>query len=277
MKIYIVEDDDAVISMLEDIVESENLGELCGSSTDGHTDSTDILAKAPDLILTDLLMSEKDGIQLMRELKAAGCQAKFIIISQVSSKEMIARAYSTGVDFYVYKPINRIEVCQVIRNAEKQIDNERALAAIRSVFAAQGAPAQAPREVELRRHLRYLLSQLGMSGEKGAQDVIEACCYIRAHGGSASCSGVRALCAALCPDAPKSMEQRMRRAMERSLRHLASLGLEDYTNEVFVRYATHLFPFEEVRREMAAIQRRGEGGHVSVKTFLDGLMVLLDE
>ena len=99
-------------------------------------DPADILAKAPGLILTDLLMPEKDSIQLMRELKAAGCQAKFIIISQVSSKEMIARAYSTGVDFYVYKPINRIEACQVLRNAEKQIENERALTAVRSVFAA---------------------------------------------------------------------------------------------------------------------------------------------
>lgn len=44
-----------------------------------------------------------------------------------------------------------------------------------------------------------------------------------------------------------------------------------------MRYATHLFPFEEVRRKMAAIQGRGRGGYVSVKTFLDGLMVLLDD
>lgn len=34
MKIYIIEDDEAVISMLEDIIEGEGLGTVCGSSTD---------------------------------------------------------------------------------------------------------------------------------------------------------------------------------------------------------------------------------------------------
>lgn len=277
MKIYIIEDDEAIISMLEDIIESEDLGILCGSSVDGCTDLTDILAKDPDLILTDLLMPEKDGIQLMRELKSSGSQAKFIIISQISSKEMIARAYSSGVDFYIQKPINRIEVCQVVRNAKCQIENEKALAAIRNVFTLQNVPKQDSHEDKLRQRLRYILNQLGMSGEKGTQDIVDACCFVYAHGGTISNSGIRALCMALCPEAPKSMEQRMRRAMERSLRHIASLGVEDYTNEIFAHYATRLFPFEGVRREMAAIQGRGEGGRVSVKAFLDGLIILLDE
>ena len=48
MKIYIIEDDEAVISMLEDIIEGEGLGTVCGSSTDGYTDLIDIFAKAPD-------------------------------------------------------------------------------------------------------------------------------------------------------------------------------------------------------------------------------------
>ena len=41
MKIYIIEDDEAVISMLEDIIEGEGLGTVCGSSTDGYTDLID--------------------------------------------------------------------------------------------------------------------------------------------------------------------------------------------------------------------------------------------
>ena len=213
MKIYIIEDDEAVISMLEDIIEGEGLGTVCGSSTDGYTDLIDIFAKAPDLVLTDLLMPGKDGIQLMRELKSSGSQAKFIVISQVSAKEMVARAYSSGADFYIQKPINHIEVCQVVRNAKNQIENEKVLAAIRGVFALQNSAKKDSREDELRQRLRYILSQLGMSGERGTQDIIDACCFVREHGGTVSSSGIRALCMALCPDAPKSTEQRMRRAI----------------------------------------------------------------
>lgn len=158
MKIYIIEDDEAVISMLEDIIEGEGLGTVCGSSTDGYTDLIDIFAKALDLVLTDLLMPGKDGIQLMRELKSSGSQAKFIVISQVSAKEMVARAYSSGADFYIQKPINHIEVCQVVRNAKNQIENEKVLAAIRGVFALQNSAKKDSREDELRQRLRYILS-----------------------------------------------------------------------------------------------------------------------
>ena len=86
MKIYIIEDDEAVISMLEDIIEGEGLGTVCGSSTDGYTDLIDIFAKAPDLVLTDLLMPGKDGIQLMRELKSSGSQAKSLLSRRCQPK-----------------------------------------------------------------------------------------------------------------------------------------------------------------------------------------------
>ena len=109
MRIYIVEDDFSVISVLEDIVERNNLGTICGDSSNGVPDLEHILAMNPDLILIDLLMPGKDGIQVVRELKSRSCQAKFIMISQVSAKEMIAKAYLAGVDFFISKPINLIE------------------------------------------------------------------------------------------------------------------------------------------------------------------------
>ena len=78
--------------------------------------------------------------------------------------------------------------------------------------------------------------------------------------------GVGALCAQLS-DSPKSMEQRARRAVERGLTHLASLGVEDYGNEVFTQYASRLFPFQEVRAEMAYLQGKGQKGKANLKRF----------
>ena len=101
MRIYIVEDDISVISILEDIVEREGLGSLVGDTTEGEPDLEHILAVDPDLVLIDLLMPGKDGIQVVRELRERGSQAKFIMISQVSSKEMIAKAYTAGVEFFI--------------------------------------------------------------------------------------------------------------------------------------------------------------------------------
>lgn len=277
MKIFIIEDDVSVIGVLEDIVERSGLGCLCGDTGDGPPDLEQVLALDPDLILIDLLMPGKDGIQIVRELKDRGCRAKFIMISQVSSKEMIAKAYTAGVEFFIQKPINLIEVRQVISNVKNQIENEQALKTIQSVFAGRDAPVSRPDPIQLRRRrLTHILSQLGMAGEKGSKDITDLCLLLLEEGGSVSQLGVSALCARL-PGPPKSTEQRIRRAVERGLGHIASLGLEDYNNEFFLRYATRLFPFHEVRAEMAFQQGRGPRGKASLKKFLDGLVILVEE
>ena len=277
MKIFIIEDDISVIGILEDIVERGGLGAVCGDTGDGPLDLDRVLDLAPDLVLSDLLMPGKDGIQVVRELKERGCGAKFIMISQVSAKEMIAKAYTAGVDFFIQKPINLIEVRQVITNVKNQIENERALKTIQSVFAGREAPVSRPGPAELRRRrLTHILSQLGMAGEKGSKDITDLCLLLLEEGGSVSQMGVSALCARL-PGPPKSTEQRIRRAVERGLSHIASLGIEDYNNEFFLRYATRLFPFHEVRAEMACQQGKGPRGKASLKKFLDGLIILVEE
>lgn len=277
MKLFIIEDDISVIGVLEDIVEGSGLGSLCGDTGDGPPDLDQILSLDPDLILIDLLMPGKDGIQIVRELKERGCGAKFIMISQVSAKEMIAKAYTAGVEFFIQKPINLIEVRQVISNVKSQIENERALKTIQSVFAGREVPASRPDPAQLRRRkLTHILSQLGMAGEKGSKDITDLCLILLEEGDNVSQTGVSALCARL-PGPPKSTEQRIRRAVERGLSHIASLGLEDYNNEYFLRYATRLFPFHEVRAEMSFQQGKGPRGKASLKKFLDGLIILVEE
>lgn len=242
MRIYIAEDDPTVIGVLEDILESSALGRVCGASEEGAPDPERIMALDPDLVLVDLLMPGRDGIQLVRELKELGSRAKFVMISQVSAKELIAKAYQAGVEFFIQKPINLIEVRQVV----------------------------------WRRRIQYILSQLGMAGEKGAGDIMELCLFLLERKQTASQIGVGTLCSQLS-DSPKTMEQRVRRAVERGLGHIASLGVEDYGNEFFTQYAAVLFPFPEVRAEMAHLRGKGGRGKVNLKKFLDGMLILTEE
>ena len=279
MKIYIIEDDVSVISVLEDIVEENNLGTICGDTDGEPADIQDVLAIDPDIVLVDLLMPGKDGIQVTRELKEAGCRAKFIMLSQVSDKEMIAKTYTAGVEFFIQKPINLIEVRQVISNVRLQIENEQTLKAIRQVFAIHAPEPAKPQTTQdrPRRRMKAILSQLGMAGEKGAQDIIELCVILLEEHTTVSRMGMSNLCARL-NDSPRTTEQRARRALEKGIRHIASLGLEDYNNECFVRYSARLFPFQEVRNEMLFQQGKGQQrGKANLKTFLDGLMILAEE
>mgnify|MGYP000416315073 CR=1 FL=1 len=220
----------------------------------------------------------RDGIQLVRELKELGSRAKFVMISQVSAKELIAKAYQAGVEFFIQKPINLIEVRQVVGNVIRQMENERALHTIQSVFQSRESQPAAPagRQEVWRRRIQYILSQLGMAGEKGAGDIMELCLFLLERKQTASQIGVGTLCSQLS-DSPKTMEQRVRRAVERGLGHIASLGVEDYGNEFFTQYAAVLFPFPEVRAEMAHLRGKGGRGKVNLKKFLDGMLILTEE
>ena len=260
-----------------DPVEPASILPITGSMVT-PADVDEILSKNPDIILVDFLMPEKDGVALVRELKERGCKAKCIMISQVSAKELIGKAYDAGMDFFISKPINIIEVKSVIRNVTRQIMNERTLSNIRKMFVAEMSEEQKEKRPEngYAKKVLYILNRLGMSGEKGGDDILRICQYLHSNSHSISQVSIGQLCDILS-DAPKNMEQRIRRAIAVGMSNLAHLGIEDFMNETFTAYSSTLFPFEEIRSEMDHIRgKRKYGGKVSIKKFIDSLMLAVD-
>lgn len=278
MEIYIVEDDVTVINILEDIIEDNELGTICGTTEGEPANVDEILALDPDVILVDFLMPGKDGVELVRELKEKGCNARCIMISQVSAKELVGKAYDAGMEFFISKPINIIEVKSVIQKVEKQIENEKTLSNIKKMFMAEIAdmPKEKKPDDGYGRKVQYILNRLGMSGEKGGDDIMRICQYLHSNKRPISQVSIGQLCEILS-DAPKNMEQRIRRAIAVGMSNLAHLGIEDFMNDTFTAYSSTLFPFEEIRAEMDYIRgKRKYGGKVSIKKFIDSLMLAAD-
>lgn len=278
MEIYIVEDDISVINVLEDIIENNELGVVCGTSEGNSGDIDEILSLNPDVLLVDFLMPEKDGVQLVKELKENGCHARCIMISQVSAKELVAKAYDAGIEFFISKPINIVEVKSVIQNVERQIQNEKIIHNIKDMFMAEIAdlPREKRADDDYARKLQYILNRLGMSGEKGGEDILKVCHYLHYNKRSISQISIGQLCDILS-DSPKNMEQRIRRAIAVGMSNLAHQGIEDFMNDTFTSYSSTLFPFEEIRAEMDYIRgKRKYGGKVSIKKFVDSLMLAVE-
>lgn len=275
MRIYIVEDDISVINILEDIIESQNLGEVCGDCGGEPADIHDVLKARPDVILVDFFMPIKDGVEFVRELRAVNDRIKCIMISQVSAKELISKAYSAGIDFFISKPINLIEVKSVLKNVEQQIQNEHTLENIRRMFMTEidSMPKDRLDTNSYAKRLRYILNRVGISAEKGCPDIIKICEYLHNEKIPVSQLSVAQMCEAVS-DSPKNMEQRVRRAIAAGMSNIAHMGIEDFMNETFTAYSGTLFSFEEIKAEMDLIRgKRKIGGKVSIKKFIDGLML----
>lgn len=271
MKIFILDDDKNVIRILQKIIKDKELGEVVGVARDGKDGLEEIKATIPDIVLIDLLMPEIDGLTVVKELKKEYPNIEFIMISQVSSKNMVEQAYRHGVEYYIYKPINAIEVEAIIKKVIERIEINRSISKIQQIFAGKSNSRLEMEEEFFEQCVNGVLIKLGVMGEKGAEDIIDISNYIIKNDINLNQATIRELCSKFT-DNPKAMEQRMRRTIGMAMSNIANLGIEDYMNEIFVEFSNTLFNFEQVRREMEYIRGKNKkGGSVNIKRFLAGL------
>lgn len=275
MRYYIVDDEIGVVKTLENILESRNLGEVVGYSTEPEKAIDEIIALRPDIVLSDLLMSKMDGITLVQRVKALRGDISFVMISKVSDKGMIEQAYNAGVEFFISKPINVIEVEKVLGNVAEKIRMNSIVSNIRGIFAEEerSKAQETSREEDDVHEINLFLGLLGMLGERGTADILSICQYLISNGAEYS-RDVLVKVAEEKGETSKNLEQRIRRAIKKGLTNVANLGIDDYSNEVFQVYANYVFDFKNIKDEMEFIKGRSSGGgRVNISKFVEGLLL----
>ncbi|WP_035288085.1 response regulator [Clostridium sp. KNHs214] len=281
MGIIIVEDDISIIKILEKIIYDRGLGEVVDYAIDGNEGVEKINKYNPDIVLVDLLMPEKDGLSLVREVTKYNNKVHFIMISQVMSKDMIGKAYEYGVEYYINKPINAVEVENVIKKVQEKIKLNKTLEKIKYIFA-ENISVDSPKvenvlEAEnesmenYEEKIRNVMSKIGIMGEVGSEDIVKIVSFLIKSKKTMNEYSIKDLCSKFT-DNPKSMEQRIRRTATVGMVNLANIGIEDYMNDVFVDYSNGIYNFEQIKKEMDFIRgKSSERGKVSLKKFIQGM------
>ncbi|MBR5229857.1 MAG: DNA-binding domain-containing protein [Firmicutes bacterium] len=281
MRFYILDDLISSVKVLENIIESRDLGEVIGSSTNSEKAISEILAKAPDIVLVDLLMPVKDGITVVKEIREVNPDISFIMVSQVVDKNMISEAYNTGIEFFITKPNNRIEIENVIKRVIEKRQMASVLSGIRSVMGTpeqSGPSAREKQTDDYMSKIKKILASVGMLGESGTKDIINVCALLEKDGLDYDSKTTLNDYATSIGEDPKIVKQRIRRAVKRGLVNVASLGIEDYYNDSFNQYSHTLFNFDTVRSEMDLIRGKSPyGGKPSIDSFFEGLETLCDK
>ena len=274
MSFYFIDDDKNICNILKLIVNERGLGVCCGSANNAAEALEDLPSAKPDIVIVDLLMPEMDGISFVKQARKIVPDASYIMLSQVSSKDMIASAYEAGIEFFIQKPINSVEVEAVIKKVSDGLSMKRMVRKMQNIFMEDTSPATVTvpdNSEQIENSLRTILTRIGIIGDIGSKDIISIVKYLVDHQDNADSLTVSDLCSHFC-DTPKSMEQRIRRTAFNGLVNLAHLGLEDYSNEIFVDYSSTLYNFEQVRREMDFIRgKTDKHGNVRIKQFLNAL------
>lgn len=280
---FVIVDDDAVSRrMLQNIIEHCKLGEVAGTAEEGMEGTQIILELKPDIVLIDLLMPNQDGIETITQLKDRGYNGKFIMISQIENKELVGQAYQRGIEFFIHKPINRLEVEAVLLKVNERRKYELHILEIKQSLAKFDPIELTPvrREPTAREVVKPILMDLGIIGEIGSKDIISLMEYLIEHRQAADFPPLKELYESAArtykqsksdiEKESKAIEQRIRRTVMAALNHLASIGLTDYSNPKFEYYAPLYFDFQDIRMKMKVMDEelQPEKGKVNIKKFL---------
>lgn len=273
MNYFIVDDNIAVVKVLDNVIRTRGLGTVVGTETDPEEAIREIIRVRPDIVLVDLLMSGIDGISLIGEVKKELPDIAFVMVSKVNDKRMVQAAYEAGIEFFIQKPINVIEVDKVLHGLEEKLEMKRIVTSIKGLFPDNDKQPAEPvnRQIDTNR-ISVFLGMLGMLGEKGAQD-IQTMAQVMLGSGKPFSRETLEETAEKIGDSTKNVEQRARRAIKKGLVNTANAAIDDYAGNMVDVYAGYVYDFKSIKEEMDAIKGNGSaGGRVSLSRFMDGLI-----
>ena len=108
-KILIVEDDELMIKILKFILNKE--GYQLSIIKDGLSAIEQIPAINPDMVITDLLLPYKSGLEVIRFVKENFEKTPIIVLSSLGEEEhSVSEAFKLGADDFIAKPFNPNEL-----------------------------------------------------------------------------------------------------------------------------------------------------------------------
>ena len=113
-KILIVDDAAFMRLMLKDILTKGGF-EIAGEAADGVEAVAKYNELKPDLVTLDITMPNKDGIQALKEIKAADPNATCVMCSAMGQQSMVIEAIQSGAKDFIVKPFQADRVLESIR------------------------------------------------------------------------------------------------------------------------------------------------------------------
>jgi len=115
-KIFIVEDHPVFREGLAHIVNSETDLTVCGEAGDAEHALEDIVRLKPNLVLVDISLPGKSGLDLVKELRLRNGGVKVLVVSMHDEALYADRVLRAGGDGYIMKQEDPEEVVHAIRD-----------------------------------------------------------------------------------------------------------------------------------------------------------------
>ncbi|MEG0849254.1 MAG: response regulator transcription factor [Flavobacterium sp.] len=103
IRIHLADDHQVLIDGLTNLLQTVSNFEVVGSSLNGNTIYEDIILDKPDILILDISMPGKDGVEVLKEFSQKGFPAKVIILSSYDDLKIIKEVMKLGANGYLTK------------------------------------------------------------------------------------------------------------------------------------------------------------------------------
>jgi DNA-binding response OmpR family regulator len=165
--IAVIEDEELIRKSL--VMNLELEGFKVVTAQDGEEGVNLITQQKPDLIIMDVMMPRKDGLQACREIRVAGISTPLILLTARSSEVDKVLGLDLGADDYLAKPFGMLELIARVKALLRRIQRVTSIDEIRfsnvvvDFKAYRALRDSEPIELSAREYrlLRYLVSKQG--------------------------------------------------------------------------------------------------------------------
>lgn len=112
VKILLVDDEADVCNFMTRFFEERNFETF--SATSGSEALRIVEEDRPDIILLDIKMKERDGIEVLKEIRNINRDAKIVMVTCVEDAEAMKAAKNLGAAAYITKPLVLNDLMEVV-------------------------------------------------------------------------------------------------------------------------------------------------------------------
>lgn len=114
-KSILICDDAAFMRMMIKDILTKNGYDVAGEAENGQKAVEKYKELNPDLVLMDITMPEKDGIQALKEIKGSNPNALIIMCSAMGQQAMVIESIQAGAKDFIVKPFQAERVIEAVK------------------------------------------------------------------------------------------------------------------------------------------------------------------
>ena len=117
IRVMVVDDHEIVRIGLKQVLELSGEFEVVGQAADGEEAVRVAAEVSPDLVLMDVIMPRKDGVEACREIMESAPDVRVVMLTASSAEDAVVESVAAGASGYLLKETDMEQLLSALRSA----------------------------------------------------------------------------------------------------------------------------------------------------------------